>query len=288
MHLIDGGLSTELERLGAVIEGELWTGKTLLQDPQLVQQAHRNFVEAGAEIIITASYQISRQGFEEIGLKAEDAVNALRNSVAIAFQATAGTSCKVAASVGPFGAVLHDGSEYRGDYKVSQNQLEDFHAERMEVLLSAKPDLLAVETIPNILEAKALRNVLQDVRIPFWFSFTAGEKTKLWSGEPIEEAAGVISGLENLIAAGVNCVDPELVLPLVTSINRVTQIPSIAYPNCGGLWDTATNQWLGAHRRKLVEWLEIWKDSPIEWIGGCCGTDSKDISELRRAIDESL
>jgi homocysteine S-methyltransferase len=135
VHLIDGGLSTELERLGAKIQGELWTGRALLEAPAVVAEAHRAFALAGAEVVISSSYQLSRQGFEEIGLTAADADEALRQSIRVAKDAVAGTGAKVAASIGPYGAVLHDGSEYRGDYKVSQAELEAFHAERLAVLL---------------------------------------------------------------------------------------------------------------------------------------------------------
>ncbi|NBW72969.1 MAG: homocysteine S-methyltransferase [Microbacteriaceae bacterium] len=286
MHLIDGGLSTELENLGARIEGELWTGRTLIAQPELVHKAHRNFVAAGAEIVITSSYQISRQGFREIGLSDVDADRALTKSVAVARSATAGTECQVAASVGPFGAVLHDGSEYRGDYKVSQSELEDFHFERLEVLLEAKPDLLAVETIPNVLEAKALAQVLSKVDIPFWVSFTAATEEKLWSGEYVADAAEAVAGLSNLIAVGLNCVDPEIVLDGVKIINSVTGSPAIAYPNCGGIWDAAKDAWVGGSRKSLVDWLALWRDSPIEYLGGCCGTDAKEIAKLHKALEE--
>ena len=284
MHLIDGGLSTELERLGARITGELWTGHTLLSNPELVTQAHRNFVDAGAEIIITASYQLSRQGFEEVGLTSSDADYALTRSVELGRQAVAGTTAKVAASVGPYGAVLHDGSEYRGDYTVSQAQLEDFHFERLKVLLHAKPDLLAVETIPNVLEAKALAQVLSRVEIPFWVAFTSGSEEKLWSGEYIESAAEALLGLENLIAVGVNCVDPEIVLGATNRIHQVTGLPTIAYPNCGGIWNAAKDAWVGGSRKELADWLPTWKDSSIEYIGGCCGTDANDIAKLKEAL----
>ncbi|NDC48221.1 MAG: homocysteine S-methyltransferase [Micrococcales bacterium] len=284
MHLIDGGLSTELERLGARIEGELWTGRTLLTEPKLVERAHRNFVEAGAEIIISSSYQLSRKGFREIGLSDGDADRALLDSTAIARAATSGSLCKVAASVGPYGAVLHDGSEYRGDYKVSQSELEDFHSARLEVILQSGPDLLAVETIPNVLEAKALAKVLMSVKLPYWFSFTAPSPVKLWSGEYIEDALAEVAGLPSLIAVGLNCVDPEIVLDGVNLINSVTGLPTVAYPNCGGVWDAARDAWVGGNRKSLVQWLDLWKDSPIEYLGGCCGTDAVEIEKLNQAL----
>lgn len=281
LHLIDGGLSTELTRIGAVVEGELWTGRALLNDPSLVEAAHRNYVEAGAEVVISSSYQVSRIGFEEVGLHARSADDALAKSIEIARSAVSGTDAKVAASVGPYGAVLHDGSEYRGDYKVSQNFLEDFHHERLEVLVAAQPDFLSVETIPNVVEAKALANVLKDFNIPAWVSFTAGSIDKLWSGEHIEAAVEAVAELETVIAVGVNCVSPELVSGLVQRIKSVSGKAAIAYPNRGGEWDSANGVWLNEVPREFTSWLPEWIDSGVEWLGGCCGTDATDIKKLK-------
>ena len=282
--LIDGGLSTELERLGAHITGNLWTGHTLLNNPELIEQAHRNYALAGAEVVITSSYQLSRKGFEEIGLSAADADRALAESVAVARRAVAGLATKVAASVGPYGAVLHDGSEYRGKYDVSQVELERFHSERIQVLLDAQPDLLAIETIPNLLEARALANVLREVQIPKWVSFTAGSKSKLWSGENFKDAVAAVATIPNLVAVGVNCVSPHFVADLAAEARSVSDLPFIAYPNRGGTWDSEAGEWLGEKPAELSEFLELWIANGVELIGGCCGTDSLDIEQFKVAL----
>lgn len=286
VHLIDGGLSTELERLGAQIRGELWTGRALLENPTLVAEAHRAFALAGAEVVISSSYQLSRQGFEEIGLTAADADEALRQSIRVAREAVAGTNTKVAASIGPYGAVLHDGSEYRGDYQVSQAELETFHAERLAILLEQKPDFLAVETIPNLVEARALAQVLKNVDVPKWFSFTAGSADRLWSGEKITDAVAAIVGLPNLVAVGVNCVNPEFVADIAALIKPLTDAQIIAYPNRGGTWDSANGVWLGNKPREFASWLPDWQAAGVTWVGGCCGTDSLDIASLAQAVSE--
>jgi homocysteine S-methyltransferase len=284
LHLIDGGLSTELTRIGAAFEGELWTGRALLNDPSLVEQAHRNYAQAGAEIVISSSYQLSRIGFEEIGLSGSSADQALTKSIEVARAAVEGTSTKVAASVGPYGAVLHDGSEYRGDYKVSQNFLEDFHAERIDVLIAAQPDFLSVETIPNVIEARALSNVLKQVSIPAWVSFTAESTEKLWSGEYVEEAVEAVAELQHLVAIGVNCVSPELVSGLISRIKSVSGADAIAYPNRGGQWDAKQGIWLNEVPREFTSWLPEWIDAGVNWLGGCCGTDATDIHSLKKAL----
>jgi homocysteine S-methyltransferase len=284
MHLIDGGLSTELERLGAQIQGELWTGRALLENPDLVREAHRAFALAGSEVVISSSYQLSRQGFEEIGLTSADADEALRQSIRVAKDAVAGTGAKVAASIGPYGAVLHDGSEYRGDYKISQAELEAFHTERLAVLLEENPDFLAIETIPNLLEAKALAEVLKNVATPKWFSFTAASSALLWSGERVEDAILAIADLPNLVAVGFNCVAPELVAGLAERIKTLVSAEIIAYPNRGGTWDSANGVWLGNAPRELASWLDEWRAAGVTWVGGCCSTDSLDIATLKRIL----
>jgi homocysteine S-methyltransferase len=284
VHVIDGGLSTELERLGAKIQGELWTGRALLDDPAVVAEAHRAFALAGAEVVISSSYQLSRQGFEEIGLTAADADEALRQSIRVAKDAVAGTNTKVAASIGPYGAVLHDGSEYRGVYEVGQAELEKFHAERLAVLLEESPDYLAIETIPNVVEAKALAQVLKNVDIPKWFSFTAASTELLWSGEKVEDAVREIADLPNLVAVGFNCVAPELVAGLAERIKPLINAEIIAYPNRGGTWDSAAGVWLGNAPRELSSWLDEWKAAGVTWVGGCCSTDSSDIQSLKVSL----
>jgi homocysteine S-methyltransferase len=284
LHVIDGGLSTELERLGAKIQGELWTGRALLEDPALVAEAHRAFALAGAEVVISSSYQLSRQGFEEIGLTAADADEALRQSIRVAKDAVAGTNAKVAASIGPYGAVLHDGSEYRGVYAVGQAELEKFHSERLAVLLEESPDFLAIETIPNVVEAKALAQVLKNVDVPKWFSFTAGSSELLWSGEKVEDAVREIAELPNLVAVGFNCVAPELVAGLAERIKPLINAEIIAYPNRGGTWDSAAGVWLGNAPRELASWLDEWTAAGVTWVGGCCSTDSRDIASVKDAL----
>lgn len=282
LHVIDGGLSTELERIGTKIEGDLWTGHALLDRPELVEKAHRNYAEAGAEIVITSSYQVSRLGFEEQGLSSASADSALIRSIELARSATAETQTKVAASIGPYGALLHDGSEYRGDYMVSQSFLEDLHFERIQVLASAEPDYLAIETIPNVVEAKAIAEVLKEFQVPRWLAFTAGSAEKLWSGEFIQEAIEVVSEINHLVAVGVNCVSPELVSGLLKNIASVTNSPLIAYPNRGGTWDSANGVWLGQKPRALSEWAGEWQDAGVTFIGGCCGTTAVDIAGLAK------
>lgn len=285
LTVLDGGLSTQLDAEGATFSGPLWTARALLETPELVERAHRAFVEAGAEIISTASYQISRSGFLEAGMSVEDADRALLESVLVAKRASAGTATTVAASVGPWGATLHDGSEYRGNYGQSQTFLEDFHRERLLVLAEGKPDYFAIETIPEITEAKAVCEAIQSVPgIPFWVSFSCSTGTQLASGEPIRDAVLAIQHTPGLMALGVNCVPPENVESLLREISAVSDLPLIAYPNRGGIWDPDSGEWSGRHSAPLADWAPSWQAAGVSLLGGCCGYGASDIRELSQSL----
>lgn len=284
-HIIDGGLSTELERLGASFDGPLWTGRTLLENPDLIQRAHKDFIDAGAEVIITSSYQISRAGFVEVGLTAEEADQALIKSVEVAKEAVGSSAVRVAASIGPYGAILHDGSEYRGNYGLSEDVLTRFHSERIEVILQAKPDILLAETIPDLVEAKALARAFRNVEIPVWIAFTAGEKDRLWSGDLIVDAIKAVSSIPTLEAIGFNCVHPDLITELVKTAKTATDLPIVVYPNRGGSWDSSKSVWTLDDRSSFTEFWNQWKELGISYVGGCCGLDATDIAQLKLVVE---
>lgn len=283
--IIDGGLSTQLERQGCDVHGHLWTAHALLDQPAEVEAAHRAFVDAGADIIISASYQVSRQGFAELGRDEHDADDALRASIQVARSATEGTAALVAASVGPYGAVLHDGSEYRGRYGLTHRRLVDFHRARLDVLVSAGPDLLAVETIPDADEASALAEVLDDYPdIPAWMTFSAPDDAHVWSGHSIEDAASAVTG--SVSAVGINCTDPSHVEGLLTRLGAVTSLPLVAYPNVGGSWDAASGEWSTGLGDEDAMWspMQRWRARGAQYIGGCCGTDARSIRRLAASL----
>ena len=273
--LLDGGLSTQLERMGVDISGPLWTARALLDDPAAVQAAHAAYVNAGADVITTASYQVSRLG---MGANAEAA---LRASVAIAREAGAPV---VAASIGPYGAVLHDGSEYRGAYGRSRAELAAFHAERIALLVDADPDCLAVETIPDGTEMDALVDALSGLEIPVWVSFSMRDAGHLADGTPIEIAVESALRLPGLIALGVNCLPAADVLPALHAIARNSDHPLIAYPNGGGTWNTATGDWVGEQATASGEEVLDWVANGASIVGGCCGTDADVIASYARAL----
>lgn len=280
--VLDGGLSTQLEHRGQDISGPLWTGRALLADPRAVASAHADYVRAGADVVITASYQISRAGFDAAGLGRQAADAAIAASTNAAREAARGSAARVAASVGPYGAILHDGSEYRGRYGLSHAALVDFHRERMDVIVATSPDLLAVETIPDVEEAEALVDVLADhPAMPAWICFSAADGEHTNAGQSIEEAVAVAASAPNVVAVGVNCTDPAFIAELASRIRAVTNLPIVVYPNAGGAWDPVDGQWHDAGPDGFApEVVASWRAAGATAIGGCCGTDDRTISAL--------
>lgn len=293
--VVDGGLSTQLAVLGEDTSGILWTGRVLLDNPDAVRRAHADFVAAGAGAVITASYQVSRWGFEQAGMTAADADAALRASTWAARAAVAevpGATARVAASVGPYGAILHDGSEYRGRYGRTHRQLVDFHRERLDVLAATGPDLLAIETIPDVDEAAALVEVLADhPGIPAWLSFSAMDEARTCAGQPIEEAVAVAASSPSVVAVGINCTDPRHVRALVERMRAVTALPIVVYPNAGGEWDASDGEWHGTTADGRAAFpdavVQGWIDAGARAVGGCCGTDARSISRVAGVLAAS-
>ena len=282
---LDGGLSTALEERGLVLTDSLWTGRLLLEAPAEVTAAHAAFVAAGAEVLITASYQVSEQGFTAVGLSAGDARSALRSSVGAA-RAAAGAGRQralVAASVGPYGAVLADGAEYRGRYGLTVDELVAFHGPRVDVLLTAAPDALAVETIPDLDEAVALARVLSArsaVLPPTWVSFSCGPDGRLRSGDDVAPAAAAVAAVPGVVAVGVNCTAPRDVSAALRRIRAVSDLPLVAYPNRGGSWDSATGTWYDDADSVTDALVGEWLALGVRLLGGCCGYGPSALAEL--------
>ena len=281
--VIDGGLSTALELLGADISGPLWTAQTVIEDPALLERAHRSFVEAGANIIATASYQCGTKQFESIGLSAKEARDALASTTTIARRAVEGTSVAVAASVGPFGASLANGSEYNGRYGVEWRVVEDYHREKLAILVDSGADLIAIETIPLADEALLIAEILEELGAPpAWFSFGFADETQTYGLDAVDKAVLSIAGYADLVAIGMNCTHPRYVDSLLASMSElVSGIPLIVYPNHGREWDAVARCWIGDSMSiSAVETVKLWVDLGARLIGGCCGIGPEDIAHL--------
>jgi homocysteine S-methyltransferase len=282
--VLDGGMSNALEDRGLDLSSDLWTARLLLDDPGQVAAVHRDYYLAGSDVATTASYQASVPSLVAAGLSTREAERLVVASVDVArrtrdeVEVETGRRLLVAASVGPYGAVLADGSEYRGRYGVSRATLRDFHGPRLELLASAGPDLLAVETVPDTEEAEVLVPLLDEVGLPAWFSYAVvGESTR--AGQPLREAFEVLAGSASIVAAGVNCSAPRDVLAAVTTAVEVTGRPAVAYPNLGESWDSATHTWRGdaSYDTGLATG---WVAAGARLVGGCCRVGPREIAEL--------
>ncbi|MFJ6718812.1 homocysteine S-methyltransferase [Streptomyces sp. NPDC091259] len=270
--LLDGGLSNQLVAQGCDLSGGLWTGRVLAERPDQVEAAHTAYARAGAEVLITASYQI--------GYGAPEAEVLLRRGVTLADRAARAADHEVwvAASVGPYGAVLADGSEYRGGYGLGVAALADFHRPRIETLVEAGPDVLALETVPDTIEAEALLGVLAGSGVPVWLSYTvAGGRTR--AGQPLAEAFALAAQAPEVIALGVNCCDPQDVGPALEAAASVTRKPLLAYPNDGSIWDAAGGRWHSPPTPPVWD-VPAWRSIGARLLGGCCRIDPPAIAAL--------
>ena len=274
----DGGLATELEARGHDLSDPLWSARLLVDAPHEIAAVHRAFFAAGAMYATTASYQASFEGFAARGIGRKDAVWLLRRSVELARVADGGW---VAASVGPYGAALADGSEYRGRYGLSVAQLTAWHRPRLETLAEAGADVLALETIPDVDEAAALVNLVHGQGVPAWLSYTI-DGTRTRAGQPLADAFAVAAGVPEIVALGVNCCAPHDVLPAI-SLAREIGKPVIVYPNSGEDWDTARREWVGPARFS-AELAAQWVSAGARIIGGCCRVRPADITGLATVL----
>ncbi|MFP5282960.1 MAG: homocysteine S-methyltransferase [Actinomycetes bacterium] len=284
--VLDGGLATTLEAGGHDLSSALWSARLLVEDPEAIVEVHRQFFAAGAEIATTASYQASYDGFAALGLAREDTDRLLRRSVALAVRARDEAVDErprwVAASVGPYGAALADGSEYRGDYGRSVTELRRWHRRRLSVLADSPADLLACETVPCLAEVEALLAEVQTLGVPCWLSLTAvGDRTR--AGEPLAEAYEMAAGVAEVIALGVNCVDPALVREQVRLAATVGGKPVVVYPNSGETWDARARRWTG---RRTVADVDpaAWVEAGARLVGGCCRVGPEQIADLARQL----
>ncbi|MER6252806.1 homocysteine S-methyltransferase [Streptomyces sp. NPDC001584] len=282
--LLDGGLSNQLAAQGCDLSGDLWSGRVLAEYPDQVAAAHTAYARAGAEVLITASYQVGYEAFAAHGHDRAGTTALLGQSVRLAARAAEAADHEVwvAASVGPYGAVLADGSEYRGRYGLSVRELAAFHRPRIEALLAAGPDVLAVETVPDSDEAEALLTVLAETGAPAWLSYTvAAGRTR--AGQPLGEAFALAAASPEVIAVGVNCCDPADVLPALEAAAGETAKPLLAYPNDGSVWDAGTRTWRTPETP--VPWpTRAWHTTGARLIGGCCRIGPTRIADLARAL----
>jgi homocysteine S-methyltransferase len=291
--VIDGALATELERRGYDLKDELWSAKILLEKPDAIRQLHYDYFKAGADCAITASYQATFEGFMKRGLNKKEALDLLQKSVRLAIAArdefwsdesnrTGRSKPFVAASVGPYGAFLADGSEYRGNYGLTEQELMDFHRPRMKALIEAGADLLACETLPSPIEARALVRLLGEFKdVHAWISFSCRDEAHVCEGETLEECIRQIESSPQVAAAGVNCTSPRYIPALIHEAKKATDKPILVYPNSGEMYDATKSDWDGHPvYESFGEEAREWYNAGARLIGGCCRSTPEDIQVI--------
>lgn len=292
--LLDGGLSNELESQGCNLNQKLWSAKLLESNPEAIVLAHLAYLESGARCIITSSYQATLPGFISIGYDAQSAADLILKSVELAEEARnrflsvhpAAFKPLIAASIGPYGAYLADGSEYRGNYGISEKELTDFHEPRIRLLNISTADIIACETIPDFNEAAVLSELLKNSDKPAWVSFSCKDGEHINDGTPVAECAALFKNHPTVFAIGVNCTSPEFVSSLIKSIKKESGNKKIVvYPNSGAVYDAETKTWSGFSaqsfsERLVKEWLALGADI----IGGCCGVGPQQINQMAAII----
>lgn len=295
--IIDGALATELQQRGCDLNDPLWSAKVLIEQPQLITAVHYDYFVAGADCVITASYQASPLGFAKRGLSKEQSIALIKSSVELAKQAKTkyqqlthnNRPLVIAGSVGPYGAYLADGSEYTGNYHLSNREMADFHYDRIKALIDAGVDILACETMPSFAEIKVVADIItQFPSTPCWFSFTLKDSHHLSDGTPLEQVINFLESNQQIVAVGINCIALEDVTDALAKLNQLTNKLLIAYPNSGEHYDPISKTWKVANQKNtLCHQFSDWQKNGAKLIGGCCRTTPKDIEQLSKKRTET-
>lgn len=288
--ILDGAMATELENMGCNINDDLWSAIVLYNDPEKIQQLHLNYFEAGANISISASYQATVEGFMKKGYSKEESENLIKKSIELLLKAREEYLSKnnnipplIAASIGPYGAYLADGSEYIGNYGVSDNTLYSFHKNRMQLLVKAGAEILAIETIPSLQEAIITSTIANELGADCWVSFSCKDERHISEGLPISECGEALKTIPSVKAIGVNCTDPIYVESLIKELKTTWKGHIVVYPNKGESYDPITKTWHGDENLKsFYEWSKQWIEAGADIIGGCCRVGVEDIKEIKK------
>lgn len=299
--VLDGAMSDALEQEGFNVRAtHLWTAQALVNDLDKVYQAHLNYLKAGANIIITNTYQATVRGFKEAGYQQEQAQHYIRAAVKIAqkarddYEAESGQHNCVAATIGSYGAYLDDGSEYTGAYHLNKEEFLQFHLPRLKAVLAEKPDLLAIETQPRLDEVIILLNWLKEQapQIPVYVSFTLRKQEEpnyISDGTSIKEAVTQVNQFKQVFAIGINCIHPLAVSPALRNIRLYTQKPMVVYPNLGGIYNIKEGKWEPFKEKiDLPTLVKEWYGLGAKLIGGCCSSLPKQIKIISQTYRNLL
>lgn len=290
--VLDGAMSTELENIGINLNDSLWTAKVLAEEPEAIKQVYSNYITSGADACMTASYQASILGYTQRGYSIEEAESFIANSIYLLLEARkewwesegkkSGRIIPLAiASIGPYGAYLADGSEYTGNYDVTEANLRNFHKRRIEILKEAGAEIFGLDTFPNLTEAKICAEIFEELKVDFYASFSFKNEKVTNSGNTILECVEGLNKYKKLKAIGVNCTKPKYITDIIKGYKKVTDLPIIVYPNSGEEYDPITKKWNGEKDLTIyTNWLNDWAEAGATIIGGCCGVTHEDINQI--------
>lgn len=297
--ILDGAMATELEGKGLDLNDALWSAKVLAEHPEVIEQVHYEYFLAGADCAMTASYQATIDGFLKKGYTLSQAENFITDSVKIAAKARdrfwqepknreGRPYPLIVAAVGPYGAYLADGSEYRGDYDVSETELMDFHRRRMQLLLEAGADVLACKTVPCLFEAQAMAKTVGEFQDALcWVSFSCNSEDTICDGTSIAVCAAAMDVFDQVVAVGINCTPPHLLPSLIRQVKAGTKKPIAVYPNSGEIYDPVSKTWMGTSQGKgFTLASKSWYEAGARLIGGCCRTTPADIAQVYGWVKE--
>ena len=292
--ILDGGMSNVLENQGCDLNHKLWSAKIIETNPQAIVNCHLTYLEAGANCITTAGYQATVKGFMDLGFGLTEAKQLVLKSVELAEKAKSEFLTKnkikdnifIAASMGPYGAYLADGSEYRGAYAIPEKELENFHLEQIKILDASGADFLAFETIPSLAEIKALSSLLIDTIKPAWVSFSCKDGHYLNDGNKIREAAKILANHPTVFAIGVNCTAPKYITSIIQTLkNSAPDKRVIVYPNSGEVYRADSKSWQGISDPNLFQTMaKEWFESGADILGGCCRIGPDHIRKIKALI----
>lgn len=297
--ITDGAAGTHLESMGCDLNDDLWTAKILKDNPELIKKLHRDYFQAGSDFGVTVSYQATIEGYINKGLNREQAIDLIKTSATLVLEARdewweqEGKADNrrypiTAASIGPYGAYLADGSEYRGDYELSKEQLRQFHKERIEILWNQGVDLIAAETIPRLDEALVIAEIVQELNAQCWITFSAKNESQICNGQDIVECVQALEPFNGVVAVGLNCTAPQFIGALVEKINNETAKPIVVYGNLGNSYDADSKTWCEHDKNGATSYLNYaqqWKSLGAKIIGGCCGTTPNEIKQIFSKLD---
>ncbi len=295
--ILDGALGTQMQNHGFNINDSLWSAKFLDENPNAIKLVHKEYLEAGADCIITSSYQASLEGFLEKGFSEEKADHLISSSIKIAkdtrdefwesYKNSDRLKPLVAASIGPYGAYLANGAEYSGAYEISEKKLSSFHKRRLDTIMKMSPDIIACETIPLFSEIKILSKLLEKYKTTTsWLCLSAKNESLTNAGDDVEEVISWLNAQKHIDAIGVNCTAPQYISTLVKKIKKLSDKLIVIYPNGGSAYNPITKLWESSltNSEEFAKMAYLWNSLGANIIGGCCETTPKEIKKIREYL----